>query len=122
MPYKQLLLYLIIGVSNTAISYGLYAVFLSLGAEYKLASFASLVISIFTGFKLQGTFVFYNKSNRLIFRYIVLWITLYFLNIAMIGFLKSHGFNSYVAGALALAPIVVISFLLQKYIVFRTPR
>ena len=111
--------YLIVGLANTALSYALYAFFLSLGAEYRLANLAALVISIFTGFKLQGTYVFGNGSNRLIFRYIALWAMLYWSNITLIGLLKERGFNSYLAGAIALVPIVALSFVLQKYVVFR---
>lgn len=118
-PRRQLFSFLIVGLANTAFSYALYAFFLSLGTDYKLANLVALVISIVTGFKLQGTYVFANKSNRLIFRYIALWIVLYWLNITLIGLLQDHGFNSYLAGAIALAPIVGLSFVLQKYVVFR---
>ena len=116
---RQLLLFILVGIFNTAMGYGFYAMFLFAGLEYWAANLASLLLSIPIGFKAQGTLVFQNRSNRLILKYIVFWAFLYWLNITFIGLLIKQGLNAYQAGAIALFPTTAISFLMQKYFVFR---
>lgn len=114
-----ILRYLIVGVFNTGVGYLLYAFFLYVGLDYKLANFLALVIGIVISFKTQGTFVFNNTKNRLFGRFVVGWVLVYLFTIALIGQIIELGFNAYWAGAMALPFSVTTSFLIQKYYVFR---
>lgn len=116
---NHLLRYLIVGIFNTGLSYALYALFLYLGLDYKQANLLALIIGIVISFKTQGRLVFKNTKNRLFGRFVVSWIFIYFLTIALIGQIINLGFNAYWAGAMALPFSVALSYLVQKYYVFR---
>jgi glycosyltransferase involved in cell wall biosynthesis/putative flippase GtrA len=111
--------FLIVGVVNTGFSYGVYSLLIYSGVEYRQATLGALIAGIFFSFKTQGKFVFNNSENRLFFRFLFCWIIIYFFNIYFIERMLLLGFNAYEAGAIALAPVTVFSFLVQKLIVFR---
>ncbi len=109
----------LIGVVNTSISYGIYALLLYIGLNYALANFGSLVLGIGVSFFSQGRFVFGNASLDRLPRFILLWGCLYLINIGLISLLLRFGINAYLGGALALVPITLLSFVCQRYLVFR---
>ena len=114
----QLMRFLVVGVMNTGFSYLIYAMFLQAGLNFALANFFSMVCSILFSFKTQGRLVFANAENRLFKRYIVSWSCLYLFNITIIYLLGRAGVNPYLGGALALAPVIAMSYFLQKLWVF----
>lgn len=118
----QIIRFGLVGVINTGIAYAIYALLLYLGLSYVIANFGSLVMGICVSFFSQGRFVFGNSAINRLPRFIVLWVTLYFVNIGLISILLRHGFNAYVGGALALIPITLLSFICQRYLVFRPAR
>ena len=118
----QFLRYLIVGALNTGFSYSVYALLLWLGLVYFVANLIALLAGIVFAFQTQGRFVFGNASRGLFPKYVLLWILVYLCNIALIKLFLVGGFDAYVAGALALPPIVLLSYLLQKYLVFNNDR
>ena len=90
--------------------------------EYKLANLGALVLGIIFSFNTQGRFVFDNIDKRLFIRFACCWFLIYSFNIFLIGQFMSLGFDAYISGALALPEIVVFSYLIQKYLVFKKPR
>lgn len=115
---RRLIRFLLVGGINTAFAYVVYACFLMLGMSYALANFLSLITSILFSFKTQGTLVFNNTAHRLFFRYAICWFLIYLCNIGFIRQMLIFGLDAYTAGALAIPPVILISFLLQKYFVF----
>jgi putative flippase GtrA len=111
--------YVVVGLFNTLAGYLLYVLFLLLGFEYKLANLFALIVGICISFKTQGKFVFQNPDNTLIFKYIACWALIYFVNIFFIGQFIALGFSQYAAGALATPIAVLLSFGIQKYLIFR---
>jgi putative flippase GtrA len=123
---RRLVRFLLVGGINTAFSYTVYATFLLFGLGYALANLLALIASILFSFKTQGTLVFNNTAHRLIFRFSICWLFIYLCNIAFIREMLTLGLDAYTAGALAIPPVIVLSYLLQKYFVFnaierRTP-
>ena len=112
--------FLVVGMFNTAFSYAIYAGFLFIGFGYQLANLMALVMGILFSFKTQGHLVFKNTDNRFFGRFLVSWVLIYLCTIALIGRIIALGFNPYWAGALALPFSVALSYLTQKYFVFRT--
>jgi putative flippase GtrA len=108
-----------VGGATTALSYVLYAFLLFLGLTYIVASMAALVAGILFSFKTQGRFVFGNRDNRLLGRFIICWVLIYFANVTFIGQMIALGMNGYVSGALAVPANIVLSYLVQRFIVFR---
>jgi len=90
------------------------------GLGYALANFLSLITGILFSFKTQGTLVFNNTAHGLFIRFVICWLIIYLCNIGFIRQMLIFGLNAYAAGALALPFIAVLSYLLQKYLVFNT--
>lgn len=112
--------FLAVGTLNTAFSYAIYAGFLYLGLGYQIANLIALVLGILFSFKTQGQLVFKNTDNRLFGRFLLSWVLVYLGTITLIGRIIALGFDAYTAGALALPFSVALSYLIQKYYVFRT--
>ncbi|MDB5850270.1 MAG: hypothetical protein JWP29_4022 [Rhodoferax sp.] len=111
--------YVVVGVLNTSVGYLLYVLFLLLGFEYKLANLLALLVGIAFSFKTQGVLVFKNSDNSLIFRYLACWTLIYFSNTYIIGKFIGLGFSEYAAGAIATPINVLLSYVIQKYLIFK---
>ena len=111
--------FILVGILNTSFSYLIYASMLFVGLGYQIANFIALVIGILFSFKTQGHLVFNNPDNRLLGRFVLSWVLIYVCVIVLIGRIIAIGFDAYSAGALALPFSVTLSYLAQKYFVFR---
>ena len=118
---RQFVRFLLVGSMNTAFSYGLYATFLWLGLHFAVANGLAFVISLLFSFRTQGALVFRNTDTSMFLRFVLVWVGIYLINIALIGGLMSLGLNAHVAGAIALVPVTLLSYLLQKFAVFGAP-
>lgn len=110
--------FLLVGCLNTGFAYGIYAALLWAGLPYAWANLGSLLLGIVFSFATQGRLVFGNRDNRLLPRFALCWAILYFINIGLIAGLIRLGLDAYTAGALALLPMAVSSFFVQRYVVF----
>ncbi len=115
---RQVLWFLLVGIANTGFSYGLYSLGLYLGLPYYLASLIALVLGIMLSFFTLGRLVFRARLKGRFGRFVTMWAGLYVVNITLISLLAALGVNYYWAGLLALGPVTLLSFILQKNIVF----
>lgn len=115
----QIVRFIVVGTVNTMFSYLIYAAVIFAGFGYQLANLIALMLGILFSFKTQGNLVFYNSDNRLLGRFVLSWAVIYICTITLIGRIVALGFDAYSAGALALPFSVVLSYLAQKYFVFR---
>ena len=76
------------------------------------------MLGILFSFRTHGALVFGNRDGRLIFRFAACWGIIYLVNIALIGGLTRLGLSDYVAGALTVLPVALLSYLMQKFLVF----
>lgn len=111
--------FVMVGLLNTLFSYLIYVLFLFGGLNYQLANLLAVVVGIMFSFKTQGHLVFNNPNNRLLGRFVLSWALIYGCVITLIGQIMALGFDAYAAGALVLPFSVVLSYLAQKYFVFR---
>jgi putative flippase GtrA len=111
------------GALNTAFGYGAYALLLALGLHYALANLGALALGVCFSFRTHATLVFGHSHGRafgpLFGRYVLGWLVLYALNVAAIAVLLRAGLGPYAAGALCVAPLAVLSYLVQRHFVFR---
>ena len=119
---NQFVRFLIVGGVNTAFSYAVYACLLYAGLPYVAANFGALVAGTLFSFRTQGRFVFGNRDGRLIVRFAACWCAIFLVNITLIRLLIALGFNAYWAGALAMIPVTLLSFVMQKFLVFSVSR
>ena len=115
---KQFIKFLRVGGINTLFGYGLFALFIFLGFHYAMASFLATVLGILFNFKTTGVLVFQNKDNRLLFRFFGVYGVVFVINVLMLKVLGNVGFDMYIAGALVIVPLAVLSFVLNKLFVF----
>lgn len=111
--------FILVGCLNTIFSYCIYAIFLLTGLSYMVSNFLALVMGIFFSFRTQKILVFRDSSRNLFWRFVFAWIIIYFFNIFFIGKLIEAGLNEYTSGALTIVPITTLSYIFQKFFVFR---
>ena len=115
---KQFLRFIIVGGLNVAFAYGIYALMLWLGLHYSLATLIATILSILFNFKTYGTLVFRNPDNRLIFRFVAVYGIPWPLTVVALGALKSLGLSAYLAGAIMMLPMSLLTFYLNRRLVF----
>jgi putative flippase GtrA len=118
MINKQIINFILIGITNVIINYSLYSLFIFIGLNYILASLFSTIISILFNFQTFKRFVFKTKNNSLI-NFIGVYVVVYLTNIFFIYIFYLFGFDYYISGFLALFPCAIVSFVLNKFYVFR---
>lgn len=110
--------FLFVGALNTLFSYFLYALFVAIGFKANLALFFQYVIGVIWNFKTTGVLVFKNNNNKLIFKFVLCYIFTFILNSVLLKLLLNYT-NSYIAQAILILPIAIVSFLLLKVFVFK---
>lgn len=114
----QLVRFALVGGLNTLFSYAVYAVLLYLGLPFAVANFGAMALGILFSFRTQGALVFRNRDRKLLLRFACCWVLIYLFNIGLIAVLVRAGLNAYTAGALALLPVTLLSYVVQKLLVF----
>ncbi len=117
----QFLKFLLVGVLNTGFSYSLYCLLVYLGLNFALANFLAVATGIVFSFHTQSSLVFRAGGSRHFARFVVAWALIWALNVLLIKLIIDAGLNAYWAGALALVPTTLVSFVVQKYLVFASP-
>lgn len=115
---RRWLRFLLVGGVNTAASYAVYAALLLAGLPYALANLGGLVFGILFGFRTHAALVFRQMPGRRFPRFFAGWAVLYGVNILLIGGMLRLGLDAYWAGALAIPPMALLSYLVQKQFVF----
>ena len=72
--------FLFVGFLNTAFSYFLYALFITIGFVANIALFFQYVFGVLWNFKTTGTIVFQNKNNKLIFKFVLSYVFTFLIN------------------------------------------
>jgi len=76
------------------------------------------LIGILFSYVTQGKIVFGNATPITFLKFILAWICIYLGNITIIAFLMRFQMNAYIAGAIALVPVTLISYFVLKFFVF----
>jgi putative flippase GtrA len=116
----QFFRFLIVGGVNTSFGYAVYTLFLFLGVQYQLASLGALICGIVFSFNTQKKFVFKSTKEGAFVRFVFCWIVIYLFNISLIAKCISYGFDAYLSGAIAIVPVTLFSYFLQKIVVFKS--
>jgi putative flippase GtrA len=111
--------FLFVGGINTLFGYGLFAFFIYLHLHYSVASLLSTVLGVLFNFKTTGKLVFKSSDNRLIVRFFAVYGMVYVVNILFLKGFKWLGLNFYIAGAILVLPLAILSYILNRRFVFR---
>ena len=117
----QFVRYVLVGICNTAFSYGVFALLFYVGLDYRLASLLALLLGIVFSFTTQGTIVFRGATRVTFVKFVVAWGFMYLFNIALIAMMRRASIDTYLAGAIATVPVTLVSYLVLKFAVFGRP-
>jgi len=118
----QFFRFLIVGGVNTSFGYAVYTLFLFLGIQYQLASLGALICGIIFSFNTQRKFVFKSTKEGAFIRFVFLLDFYILFNISLIAKCISYGFDAYISGAIAIGPVTLFSYFLQKIVVFKSKK
>lgn len=118
MLTKRFFRFLVVGGVNTAFGYACFALLLYLGMHYTLALLVSTLMGVLFNFKTTGRFVFNSHDNRRILQFVSVYAVVYGINLVGLGFLVRLGVSPYGGNAILLLPCAIITYLLQKRLVF----
>ena len=114
--------FLVVGVLNTAFGYLMYALLLRFGLHYTAALLLATIAGVLFNFRTTGRLVFGNRDNSLLWRFIGVYALQYLLSIGVLRLLHEAGLNDYLAGAVLMLPMAVLSFILNRALVFSAGR
>ncbi len=110
--------FLMVGLLNTAVGYGIVLLGLWLGLHYSVAIAAATVLGVLFNFKSTGTIVFQSRNNALLMRFVLVDAVIYCLNVAGVAALVRLGLEEWLACLFLLPPLALISFALNRRYVF----
>jgi len=116
---NKLIRFIGVGVLNTIFGYSLFALFIYLGMAYPIAALFATILGVLFNFKTIGSIVFGHEGHSRLIHFIAVYTLIYILNVFGLWGLEQLSLdNKYIAGALLLAPLALVSFLLNKKYVF----
>jgi len=115
---KRFVVFLLVGGLNTLFGYGLFALLMFLGLHYALALFVATVVGVMFNFKSTGALVFKSNDNRLVLRFVLGYVVVYFVNLAGIRCLEALGVGAIVGAAVMMFPAAVLAYMLNSRFVF----
>lgn len=119
----QFISFNIIGLINTLLTTLLFFVLIYLEGNYIISLFIVYVLGILFSFYMNKNFTFkYYSSNTLIvfIRMCSSYIFIFLLNASLLHFfIERISINKYLSQILAMFLLIIISFILQKFFVFK---
>lgn len=115
---KLFFLFVLTGVINTVFGYSIFAISIFVGVQSWLALMLSTVLGIVFNFKTIGTLVFNSKDNSKFFKFLLIYVLLYGVSLLLVELFMKLGLSAYVSGFVTLFPVAVLSFFLNKTLVF----
>lgn len=119
MLRKQVINFILVGILNTIFGYSAYVLFIFIGFNYILAVLFATVLGVLFNFKTISKYVFKSNDKKLIFKFIVVYSVVFIVNILLIKFFKLINLDEYLAGFISILPVAILSFLLNKFFVYK---
>lgn len=114
-------LFLIVGVLNTAFGYSIFSLLVYCKWHYTLAALGSSVAGVVFNYFTTGRIVFKNKDFSQFFRFGLVYVGLYVLNVLLLRVLQiTVSDNLYISGLISAAGLSLVSFAVNKQWVFNT--
>ena len=128
--FLQFIKFGLVGVSNTLISYGTYALLTFIGVPYVLSNIIAFVVSVLNSFFWNNRYVFKNENGE---RRNPWWtLTKTFLaygstglilgNILLVLLVEKFGANKYLAPILILIVTIPLNFIINKFWAFKSKK
>ena len=111
--------YIFIGGINTVFGYGVYWGLLQLDVHFAIAAFISTILGTIFNFFTIGRLVFKSKNNRIFYKFVFVYAFLYFISTGGIAFIHNFDISYEIAGAIIIIPRAILSYILNKNVVFK---
>ncbi len=111
--------YAFVGILNTAFSYALFSLLIKIDLQYYSAAIICSLCSILFNFKTIGHLVFKNTDKKLLYKFFIVYAITTSLNIFLLDVQLKLNINIYIASAILLMPLGLLSFALNKILVFK---
>ena len=111
--------FLLVGVLNTVFGYSVYWILLQLGLHFSLAVLFATVLGVLFNYKTIGKLVFKSEENSFLIKFILVYVIQYIINVAGIKIFNLFGIGYGFGGLLMLFPLAILSFVLNKKLVFK---
>lgn len=115
---KQFIAFLLVGGFNTLFGYGVYAFFIFIGFHYLYAGLFARLLGFVFNFFTMGKLVFKKLDVKLIKKFILFNIITYCLFVILIKLFSLWKINVYLGGLIASGFMAILSYLINKYLVF----
>lgn len=119
MLKNQIVNFIFVGLLNTVVGYSLYALFIYLGFEYILSVLFATILGVIFNYKTIGKFVFESKNRYSALKFVLVYTIVFLINVSVIKIFKINGLNDYISGLIAIIPASIVSFVLNKFYVFK---
>lgn len=119
---KMAVRFLIVGVLNTIVGYGVYALLLYFSWHFSLASLVSQIVGTIHSYFWNKFFTFKSKKYSVseMVRFIIVYAVSYLVNLAALFVLiDSLKINKFIAGLGSLFITTIISFFGHRYFSFK---
>lgn len=120
---KQFIVFNLIGIINTLVTYGIYSLLITVGVSYQLSLVGEYAVGIVFSFVMNKNITFRHITGNtlhMFFRMILTYIITFCINMALLSFfIRILNFNEYLGQFIALGIVSVMSFGLQKILVFK---
>lgn len=114
----QFIRFLFTGGINTLFGYTIYTLLILIHLHFSIASLCSTILGILFNFFTMGRIVFTNKENKLIFKFFGVYGISYLVNVFLLSIFNHYHVDMVLAGGILLLPIALLSYFLNKLLVF----
>lgn len=116
--FSQFIRFIVVGLFNTFLGFSIFALITFFDFNASNALILTYIIAVPLNFCTTGKLVFDDIRLKIVLRFIVLYILIFSINLAMLKLVMNIGLGQLLAQAVIAPLIAVLSFLIFKYIVF----
>ena len=123
IKYQQEIRFVFVGVINTIVGYGSYALFVYLGVYYLLANVLSYIVGTTNSYLWNKFFTFKSKKKSMteVLRFVLVYVVSLLVNMELLRILvDSLHINKIIAGLPTLFVTTLISYFGHKFFSFRS--
>ena len=125
-PFVQFIKFGFVGVSNTALSYGVYCLLTFLGVPYMLSNVVGYFVGMVNSFFWNNCFVFKSSASRNLLSAFIKMVIVYsstgilFSNVLLFFLVDKLGLSKYIAPIFVLLVTIPLNFFLNKFWSFKS--
>jgi len=118
LQHSRLLRFFLVGMLNTVVGYSIFLTALWVGFHYSVAIMVATVLGTLFNFKSTGVMVFKSHDHSRLWRFVMIYILLYAVNVTGMTILIKFGLPTWFSAMLLLLPLAFLSYFLNSRYVF----